>query len=101
MCFQKCVLKMSGESDLNVGEMTCVDRCVSKYMEAQDKVCCQRNWRRVLHSVCERLEAILYERDIWSRVLAIVHIRRGWRKEQRNKQGIRCFVWVELALEPL
>ncbi|CAN0369877.1 unnamed protein product [Ascophyllum nodosum] len=38
LCFKKCVVKMSGESDLSVGEMTCVDRCVSKYIEAQEKI---------------------------------------------------------------
>ncbi|CAM9413634.1 unnamed protein product [Discosporangium mesarthrocarpum] len=38
LCFKKCVVKMAGEADLTVGEMTCVDRCVAKYMETQEKV---------------------------------------------------------------
>ena len=32
-CFRKCVPKLTEEPDLNVAEMTCVDRCVSKYMK--------------------------------------------------------------------
>ena len=36
-CFKKCVVKYS-DSDLAVGEMTCVDRCAWKYMEAQYKM---------------------------------------------------------------
>ena len=37
MCFQKCVTKYNN-ADLQVGEMACTDRCVSKYMLSQEVV---------------------------------------------------------------
>jgi len=37
LCFQKCLGRYN-EPDLNVGEMSCTDRCVSKYMEAHRKI---------------------------------------------------------------
>lgn len=36
-CSKKCVVRYT-EGDLNVGEMACVDRCVGKYLQAQEKV---------------------------------------------------------------
>ena len=36
-CFKKCVVKHSS-GDMTVGEMSCVDRCVGKYLQAKDKV---------------------------------------------------------------
>jgi mitochondrial import inner membrane translocase subunit TIM10 len=37
-CFQKCTSAKHREPDLSLGEMTCTDRCVSKYLEAQERV---------------------------------------------------------------
>jgi mitochondrial import inner membrane translocase subunit TIM10 len=36
-CAKKCVVRYT-DGDLAVGEMACVDRCVGKYMQAQEKV---------------------------------------------------------------
>jgi import inner membrane translocase subunit TIM10 len=36
-CAKKCVVHYH-DGDLAVGEMACVDRCVGKYMQAQEKV---------------------------------------------------------------
>ncbi len=36
-CFKKCVVTQT-DSELSVGEMSCTDRCVGKYMQAQEKV---------------------------------------------------------------
>jgi import inner membrane translocase subunit TIM10 len=38
MCHKKCVVRNIGEGDLSVGEMACTDRCVGKYMQAQEKI---------------------------------------------------------------
>ena len=37
-CFNKCASRKHKDPDLQLGEMSCIDRCVSKYMEAQEKV---------------------------------------------------------------
>jgi mitochondrial import inner membrane translocase subunit TIM10 len=36
-CYAKCVPKV-GDADLAIGEMSCVDRCVPKYMEVHAMV---------------------------------------------------------------
>lgn len=37
-CFSKCASRKHREEDLALGEMSCADRCVAKYLEAQEKV---------------------------------------------------------------
>jgi hypothetical protein len=37
-CFSKCASSKHREPDLSLGEMTCADRCVSKYLESQERV---------------------------------------------------------------
>ena len=37
-CFAKCASHKHKDTDLALGEMSCTDRCVAKYLEAQEKV---------------------------------------------------------------
>jgi len=36
-CFAKCVTKYSGDGELQVGEMSCLDRCTVKYVDSLKK----------------------------------------------------------------
>lgn len=37
-CFTKCASKRHKDQELPLGEMSCTDRCVAKYLEAQERV---------------------------------------------------------------
>ena len=37
-CFTKCVSRKHKQNDLQLGEMSCIDRCTAKYLDAQEKV---------------------------------------------------------------
>jgi import inner membrane translocase subunit TIM10 len=37
-CFSKCASRKHREPDLSLGEMSCTDRCVAKYLESQQRV---------------------------------------------------------------
>lgn len=37
-CFKKCSSRKHNDQDLSLGEMTCTDRCVSKYLESQQLI---------------------------------------------------------------
>jgi import inner membrane translocase subunit TIM10 len=37
-CFEKCNSRKHKEPDLQLGEMSCLDRCVAKYMDSQELV---------------------------------------------------------------
>ena len=37
-CFQKCASRKHKDNEISLGEMSCTDRCVSKYLESQQRV---------------------------------------------------------------
>ena len=37
-CFEKCASRRHKDNEISLGEMSCVDRCVSKYLESQQRV---------------------------------------------------------------
>jgi import inner membrane translocase subunit TIM10 len=50
-CFKKCIEKFH-EEELAIGEMTCIDRCVIKYIQTQSKVAAvlQENQQKIAES---------------------------------------------------
>ena len=37
-CFTKCASRKHKDQELPLGEMSCTDRCVARYLEAQERV---------------------------------------------------------------
>ena len=37
-CFTKCASRKHKDAEISLGEMSCTDRCVSKYLESQQRV---------------------------------------------------------------
>mmetsp|Transcript_93115 Transcript_93115/g.260393 ORF Transcript_93115/g.260393 Transcript_93115/m.260393 type:complete len:102 (+) Transcript_93115:91-396(+) len=37
-CYQKCASRKHRDQDLSLGEMTCTDRCVAKYLDSQQLI---------------------------------------------------------------
>ena len=37
-CFTKCASRRHKDAEISLGEMSCTDRCVSKYLESQQRV---------------------------------------------------------------
>ncbi len=53
-CFRKCVNRYK-DADLSVGEMSCTDRCVGKYLQALEKV--EARVQRVEEQVKQQAES--------------------------------------------
>ncbi len=53
-CFRKCVNRYK-DADLSVGEMSCTDRCVGKYLQSLEKVA--ERVQRVEEQVKQQAEA--------------------------------------------
>eukprot|EP00429_Kryptoperidinium_foliaceum_P006877 CAMPEP_0176023852 /NCGR_PEP_ID=MMETSP0120_2-20121206/11643_1 /TAXON_ID=160619 /ORGANISM="Kryptoperidinium foliaceum, Strain CCMP 1326" /LENGTH=88 /DNA_ID=CAMNT_0017357019 /DNA_START=45 /DNA_END=308 /DNA_ORIENTATION=+ len=37
-CYHKCASRKHRDQDLSLGEMTCTDRCVAKYLDSQQLI---------------------------------------------------------------
>jgi len=47
-CYAKCITRPVHAGELELGEMTCVDRCVPKYFETHEMV--QKAFQRMVQS---------------------------------------------------
>lgn len=46
VCFKKCITPKVKLGELEIGELTCIDRCVPKYVQAHELA--QEEFRRLL-----------------------------------------------------